>query len=57
MHEGVLRDLAREKEENDAAAAAASATAASSAVALPDCASGVCSLAVKRVRPVEPAVA
>ena len=46
MHEGVLRDLAREKEE-EAAAAAATATAGGSA-----CASGVCDLAVRRMRPV-----
>jgi hypothetical protein len=47
MHEGVLRDLAREKEEEAAAATSAAATAAA-----PDCASGVCDLAVRRVRPV-----
>jgi hypothetical protein len=47
MHEGVLRDLAREKEEEAAAAAAATATAGGSA-----CASGVCDLAVRRMRPV-----
>ena len=45
MHEGVLRDLAREKEEEAAAAAAGGG-------AEPDCASGVCNLAVKRMRPV-----
>jgi hypothetical protein len=57
MHQGVVRDMAREAAENAAAAAAAAArgqhdalAAAVDAAAPPPCEGGICALSVKRIR-------
>lgn len=56
MHQGVVRDMAREAAENAAAAAAAAARgqhgalAAAVDAAAPPCEGGICALSTKRIR-------